>query len=144
MPIWIDQKGEKNQSVAILRYLGNIHGYSPKSHDAAFEADWYFETFHDHVKNGPEGFKKPLRDEVSSDETIEATMDQAEKLLSHYNKRWSDNRKYSAGTTLSITDFHWIGFITGCLDNPHGKNEGYKKAMKAELDKHEHVTRINT
>ena len=40
VPIWIDEKGEKNQSEAILRYLGNIHGYDPKGIDEQFEADW--------------------------------------------------------------------------------------------------------
>ena len=52
VPIWIDDKGEKNQSVAILRYLGGIYGYAPLGITASYEADWYFDTHADHVKNG--------------------------------------------------------------------------------------------
>ena len=94
--------------------------------------------------NGRQGFKKPLWMTTCSAEDLKATMDPAHKLLMHNNKRWSDNRKYLTGTSLTYADFHWLGFVTGCLDNPNGQNEVYKQAIKAELDKHEHVARINS
>ena len=140
---WVDMGDGKvlNQSDAILKAFAQQAGYKSSDPWVNFETEWVFETMADFAKS--DGAMTPFfkqafgGTEAPTEEECKKSLDAITGLLNKLESRFSANggRNYSAGDTISASDFSLLAFEVGMYGNPSSKCPEHCANVKAAVDK---------
>ena len=127
-----------NESVAILRLLGNLHGYVPKDAFEAWDADAVVDFCGDFVSLYKPHFQGPHTDETKKDYA-----EKIEKFAAYFDKKLEKSgAKFICGDKMTIGDFQVASIVFNYVwnDSLGGGAEYFEKGREI-VAKHAHVAK---
>ena len=107
-----------SQTMSILRYLGNLHGYYPTNAEDAYKVDSFIDGLVDFMMAFVKA--KNETDEEKKKELMKQVMTETlPKYLAVFESRLKSNtsQHYLVGDKLTIADFAFAGFIFNAFYN---------------------------
>ena len=141
MPAWIDKDKPDVmlcQSMAILKYLGFVHGYMADEEMSNFRQEFCFECWNDFEQGGT--WKVALQPEVSEEEVaafdagVCKLMDRLEEMFA-----MADLTRHLCHYKLTIADFLIFSHMSSFVGNDANTKVAMKDCVAKNLESHANV-----
>ena len=103
LPVWVNDDGTyMTQSLAILKTLAHVHGYSASTSSVLYETEWFYALIFD-VLEKPERYA--IMKDDATPEQQEAVITILSTLADRLEARFADGRAHVGGGQITHADF---------------------------------------